>query len=306
MNLPLNTNIGLTVEALRTRTTVEFDAALREDVFTLNGAPQKGKGLARVTRHLDHIRKAVGNSARARVASENAFSADAGLASSASAFAALTVAAFEALGVRKTPEEASTYARLGSGSAARSVLGGFVEWKAGTTHEASRAVELAPPSHWDVHDVVLVFSGAEKKVGSSEGHPLAKTSPMNDARLAEVEKLLPVVRKAIRERDVAGMARATELDALLMHAVMMTSDPSLVYWTPETVAGIHAVRQWREEGVPAFFTIDAGPNVHVFAAGAAAAREVAQRAERELGLAPGDVIASGPGAGARVLREHLF
>lgn len=303
LNLPLTGSISLTVDNLVTRTTVEADASLGRDALTINGAVQEGAPLRRVVQHLDHLRKRAGNPVFCRVASENTFAASAGLASSASAFAALTVAGFAALGAEASPREMSAYARLGSGSAARSLFGGFVEWRAGARHEESYAEPLAPVDHLDLHDVVVVLSEGEKKVGSLEGHALAGTSPLNAGRVGRVPTLLHEVREGVRARDVRRLGEAAEEDAYLMHAVMMTSRPSLLYWAPETVAGLHAVRRWREEGLSVYATIDAGPNLHLLCP-AGEAPEVARRAREELGVA--NVLDNGPGEGARLIGRHLF
>lgn len=302
LNLPVTSSLSLTVDKLVTRTTVVADPALRADELTINGARQTGAPLARVVKHLDQLRKRAGNSARCRVVSENTFAASAGMASSASAFAALTIAGFEALGVRVDAREASTFARLGSGSAARSVLGGFVEWHAGASHEASYAEQVAPPSHMDLHDVVVILSEGEKKVGSAEGHGLADTSPLHAGRIARVPHLLREAREGIRARDVDRLGAAAEEDALLMHAVMMTSRPSLLYWTEGTLAGLHAVRAWREDGLKVYATIDAGPNLHLLCMGADAP-EVAKRARDE--LRPAAIMDNAPGEGATLIARHL-
>ena len=302
LNLPLTGSISLTVDRLVTRTTVEPDPSLRRDELTLHGAPAPEPARLRVARHLDHLRKRAGASAYCRVASENSFPSSAGLASSASAFAALTVAGFAALGADVAPREASAYARLGSGSAARSVFGGFVEWRAGASHEESYAEPLAPPSHMDLHDVVVVLAEEEKKVGSLEGHALAETSPLLAGRLARVPALLDEVRRGVRERDLGVLGPPTEEDCYLMHAVMMTSRPSLLYWAPETVEGLHAVRRWREEGLGVYATLDAGPNLHLLCMGRDAP-EVARRAREAFPRAT--VLDNAPGEGARLVDRHL-
>lgn len=303
LNLPLSSSISLTVDKLVTRTTVEARDDLKSDELSINGVAQSGAPLVRAQKHLDRLRDRAGSHLRCRVASENSFAASAGMASSASGFAALTVAGLGALGAKVDEREMSALARLGSGSASRSLFGGFVEWHAGADHETSHAEQIAPASHWDLHDVVLVLSEGEKKVGSSEGHELAGTSALNAGRLARVPRLLDEVREGIRLRDVDRVGRAAEEDALLMHAVMMTSTPGLLYWTPETMAGMLAVRRWREEGIRAYFTIDAGPNLHVLCEGRDAP-EVARRARAELGV--GSVIDNAPGEGARLVDRHLF
>lgn len=303
LNLPLTSSLSMTVDKLVTRTTVEASADLKEDSLAINSIPQAGAPLARVVKHLDRLRERSGSELRCRVSSHNSFAASAGLASSASAFAALTVAGFAALGAKVEPGEQSAFARMGSGSAARSIFGGFVEWHAGEDHASSRAEPVAPAEHWDLHDVVAVLSEGEKKVGSHEGHEVADTSPLNAGRVARVPDLLREVREGILARDVHRVGRAAEEDALLMHAVMMTSRPSLLYWSPQTLAGLHAVRAWREEGLAVYATIDAGPNLHLLCEGRDAA-EVARRAKESLGAA--SVIDNAPGEGARVVQRHLF
>jgi diphosphomevalonate decarboxylase len=303
LNLPATSSVSMTVDKLVTRTTVEPDPALAADTLAINGVPQMGAPLARASKHLDRLRKRAGHTERCRVASENTFAASAGLASSASAFAALTVAGFAALGADVAPREASAFARMGSGSAARSIFGGFVEWHAGKTHEESYAEPIPAAPSLDVHDVVLVLSEGEKKVGSAEGHELADSSALHGARLARVGALLRDVRAGLAEGDFARIGRAAEEDALLMHAVMMTSQPPLLYWTGRTLDAMHAVRRWRDDGLHAYFTIDAGPNVHVLCP-ARDAPVVAKRARDE--LACEGVIDNAAGKGAEIVGRHLF
>lgn len=292
----------MTVDKLVTTTTVVADASLKADALVINEQSQQGEPLARVVRHLDHLRKRAGSSLRCQVTSHNSFPSSAGLASSASAFAALTVAGFDALGAKVDAREASCFARLGSGSAARSIFGGFVEWHAGKTHDESFAEQIAPATHLDLHDVVVIFEAGEKKVGSSEGHGLADTSPLNPGRLARVPHLLDQVRAGVLTRDIDLLGAAAEEDAILMHAVMMTSQPSLMYWAEGTLRGLHAVRAWREGGLKVYATIDAGPNLHLLCDGRDAA-EVRKRAEDE--LHPTSMLDNAPGEGAALIRRHL-
>lgn len=305
LNIPLTNSVSMTLAGLTTRTTVELREDLSTDTLVLNGEDAGKEATERVVRHMDHMRRAAGVELHARVESVNSFPASAGLASSASAFAALTVAAADAMDLDRSPEELSALARLGSGSAARSLMGGFVEWEVGGDHESSTAHQLAPESHWDLHDVVLLVEEGEKDVGSSQGHGLAKSSPLLKGRLKAVDTMLPELREGIRDRDLTTVGKVAEADALAMHAVMMTSDPSLLYWAPGTVEILHAVRRWRREGLEAYFTIDAGPNVHVLTE-AADVPELKQRARSELGLAGDQVVDAGPGAGPELTKDHLF
>ncbi len=294
LNLPLNDSVSMTLDVARTITEVEFSPSLSADVLTINGVSASQAALRRVSRHLDLLRERAGVAWRARVASRNTFPMGAGLASSAAAFAALTAAAAGALGVALDGAEMSRVARRGSGSAARSVYGGYVWWHAGTDDASSFAEPLAPPEHWDVRDVVAVVAEEEKKVSSAEGHLLAHTSPFLRARLAQVQRLLPRVREAILRRDLSALGPCIEADALAMHFVMMSSRPPLFYWAPETVALLKAVQVWREAGVAVYFTIDAGPNVHLICEAEDVERVVARVRRLEYVRR---VIVAGPGPG---------
>jgi diphosphomevalonate decarboxylase len=297
--LPANNSVSLTLRELTTTTTVAFPpGAGSRDEAEVDGKPLSGSGLERVKAVLDPLRRRAGVKARARVASRNSFPAGAGLASSASAFAALAAAAAAALGLHLPPRELSAAARRGSGSAARSVFGGFAELGTDGT-----AWPLAPPGHWDLRDVAVVLSREHKKVGSTEGHLRARTSPLYTARLRFVEQALPEVRAAILARDFPAIARLAEADALAMHSVMATSEPPVVYWSRDTLRLLEAVEGWRREGLPCAYTLDAGPNVHILAPGGSAAR-VASRVRR---VVPGaDVRVCRPGPGVRLSRGHLF
>jgi len=302
-NIPLTDSLSITLDGLSTRTTVIPEPEAKADSLILDGQAASDEATHRVARHLEHLRKRAGVTAKCRVVSENSFPAAAGLASSASAFAALTHAGFAAFGAEVDLREQSAFARLGSGSAARSIHGGFVAWQAGTGHEDSVAMPLAGPDHFDVHDVVAILSRREKKTGSLHGHALAHTSPLLQGRLEVVPKLLARAKEGVIHRDMVALGEPTEADCYLMHAVMMTSEPSLLYWAPETVAGLHAVREWRDDGLAVYATIDAGPNLHFISKGADAP-EVARRARALFGEQT-EIIDAPPGEGARLVDDHL-
>jgi len=299
LRLPASGSISMNLDSLTTRTTVRFDPALPRDELILNGEPAAEAARQRVSEFLTHVRQLAGISLAARVESVNNFPMGAGIASSASAFAALSLATSAAAGLELDERDLSRLARRGSGSACRSVPGGFVEWEAGRGDEDSYAHSIAPADHWALSDCVAIVSREHKATGSSAGHPLADTSPLHPARLAQVDENLRRCRQAILERDFEALAAVTEADCHLMHAVMMTSSPPLIYWQPGTLAVMHAVQQWRSEGLPACYTIDAGPNVHVICAAEAEAQIVARL--REL---PGvlDVLVAHPGGPARLER----
>ena len=255
--------VSMNLDSLYTRTAVSFQPSLPYDESVINGHEMAGKGRDRISYILDIIRGMSNISERAEVITENNFPSGAGIASSASAFAALALAGSKAAGLKLDERELSRLARRGSGSAARSIPGGFVEWQAGTGDEDSFAFSIAPPDHWELVDCVAIVTTAHKKTGSTEGHSIAGTSPLQAARVADAPRRLEICRDAILSRDFNTFASIVELDSDMLHAVMMTSTPSLHYWKPETILIMNAVRQWRNEGIPVCYTIDAGANVHV-------------------------------------------
>lgn len=298
LRIPANDSISMNLEGLHSQTSVRFDPSLVGDRLILHGKEIQGPGLIRVSAVLERVRDLAGTRLFARVESKNNFPSGAGIASSASAFAALAVAAAAATGLELSEKDLSRLARLGSGSACRSVPGGFVEWQAGADDESSYAFSIAPPEHWGLVDCIAIVSQERKPTGSSEGHALADTSPVHPARLAGAQRRVEICRRAILERDFNALAELAEQDSTLMHAVMMTSKPPLFYWMPATLAVMHAVRAWRKEGVPVFYTVDAGPNVHVICP-----IESASRVSRDLNEIPGvkQVLIATPGGGARLI-----
>lgn len=300
LRLPANGSISMNLAGLETRTTVAFDSKLASDQLTLNGAQASEEQRSRVSQILDLVRAVAGISSFALVESANNFPSGSGIASSSSAFAALALAASVAAGLQLDEAELSRLARRGSGSASRSVPGGFVEWHAGQRDADSFAVSIASPAHWALVDCIAVVSEAHKQVGSSAGHPLAATSPLQAGRLQGADARLAKVRNAVLGRDFAALAEVIELDSNLMHAVMMTSTPSLMYWQPASVAVMHAVRAWRAAGLPAAYTLDAGPNVHVITLTEHAA-ELGSRLAQIDGVIR--ILTAGAGEGARLLPE---
>lgn len=270
LRLPVSGSISMNLTGLETRTSVTWDDGLSSDSLTLNGVPTTGPALERVSGFLDIVRRMAGFNLRAAVSSENNFPMGTGIASSASAFAALSLAASHAAGLSLSEMELSRLARRGSGSACRSVPGGFVEWLPGSGDADSYAVSIAPPTAWDLVDCVAILSSEHKATGSARGNTLAVTSPLQAARVADASRRLDICRNVILERDFAAFAEIVELDSNLMHAVMMTSTPPLFYWLPETLTILQTIRDARSHGLPACTTVDAGPNVHVICEKAAA------------------------------------
>ncbi len=297
LRLPSNGSLSMNLGGLHTRTTVTFDPTLPADHLTLNGQPQRGAALARVAAFLDIVRQMATHTQFARVESANNFPTGTGIASSAAAFAALALAASTAAGLQLNEPALSALARRGSGSASRSVPAGFVEWQPGKAHN-SHAVSIAPPGHWALVDLIAIVSQEHKSTGSTQGHALADSSPLQAARVADTPRRLSQCRAALLQRDFAALADIIEHDALMMHAVMMTSQPALIYWQPATLGIMHAVQSWRAAGQPLAFTIDAGPNVHVICE-AGSAPDIATR----LGELPGvlQVLSATPGGAVQLV-----
>ena len=292
----------MNLDGLFTRTTVTLDAFLVSDELFINQKEVGGKGLGRVSQILDLVRVRAGKNHFMRVESENNFPAGAGIASSAAAFAALALASSRAAGLTLSEAQLSWLARRGSGSASRSIPSGFVEWMMGTGDEDSVAVSIAPPEHWNLVDCVAIVNASHKKTGSTEGHAIAGTSPLQNARVADTPRRLDICRNAILKKDFESLANIIELDSDIMHSVMMTSNPPLMYWQAATVGIFHEVRAWRASGLPVGYTVDAGANVHVICLG-----EYAKDVEKRLRESPGvsDVLGAGVGGAAKVITSPL-
>ena len=297
LNLPAVPSLSITLASLWTRTTVDFRADLSADHFTLDGT-QNPAQTARVSACLDLLRQQVGDQRRAMVESTNNFPTAAGLASSASGFAALFGAASRALGLQLKDTELSCLARRASGSAARSIYGGFVEMPIDTTAEDT-ARPLLAAAEWPLEVVIAITSGAPKTVGSTSGMQHTAASSHFYDRWVEMAAVdFAAAREAVLAHNFAALARASERSCLKMHAVMLSADPPLVYWRSATLAAIQLVRDLRRDGVPVFFTVDAGPQVKAVCLPGATATVAAALADL-----PGveNTLTSRLGEGVRIL-----
>jgi diphosphomevalonate decarboxylase len=282
--LPQAASLSVALDKLLTTTTVELGVAA--DSFELDG---RAEDAGRARQLLD----AAGIRERARIVSRNSFPTAAGLASSASGFAALAVAAAAASGSKRSVEELSALARLGSGSATRSVPGGWAVW------EGESARQVFPPSHWDLRFCIAICAAGPKDVGSRDGMKATReTSPYHAAWIEQCRRDLPSALKLLHERDLPGLGALAERNALRMHADALAADPPLLYWQPATIACLQALRELRTSGTQAWPTIDAGPHVV-----AICAPEGAARVEARLRAVPGvtDVLVCAPAGGAQVV-----
>jgi len=266
LKLPQNGSISLTLDALWTRTRVSFDENLETDQLWLNGERASALQTLKVHKFLNLIRQTYGLSLAAQIQTENNFPTGAGLASSASGFAALALAATSAAGLHLSQEELSRLARQGSGSACRSIYGGFVEWQRGESElgQDSFAVPLDEKPDWPLLMAVLVLNDSPKALSSGDGMAqTVATSPLYPAWLASIESDLAQMRAAIQAKDFTALGSLMEHNALKMHATALAARPSVIYWQPVTLALIARVEKIRASGLECYLTIDAGPNLKV-------------------------------------------
>ncbi|PIU34151.1 diphosphomevalonate decarboxylase [Candidatus Shapirobacteria bacterium CG07_land_8_20_14_0_80_39_18] len=303
LRLPANDSISMNLSNVFTITTVEFSEKIKKDIIIMDEHKFDEKEEKRISSHLDLIRDLARFKSFARVKTKNNFPKGSGIASSASGFAALTMAGVAAAGLKLNEKHLSIIARQGSGSACRSIPDGFVEWKSGTSSNNSYAHMIFPPNWWKIIDVLVIVEKKTKKVSSSEGHILTASSPFYKSRISGIKNKLTVIKKAILDRDFEIFGTILEGEAINMHAVMMTSTPPIFYWTPVTFELILTVRGWREEGILVYFTIDAGANVHL----------ICQEKDKQkvIGCLKGmkgikEVILNQPAIGTRLINKHLF
>lgn len=298
--MPAVPSLSVTLEGMTTTTTVTFDESLEADLLVLGGVVLAGRPAARASAMLDRVRARAGIALRARIESASDFPTAAGLASSASGFAALALAASRAAGLTPSPEELSDLARQSSVSAARSIFGGYVELPVPPEGAVALSAALvADGSRLPLTVLVAVTREGEKSVSSSAGMALTeRTSPYYPAWVADAPRLFSRIRGAILEGDFTAVGAAAEVSAIRMHAAALASEPPILYWTGATVAVLEAVHALRSEGLEAYATIDAGPHVKVLTrpADAAAVR-------REISRVPGvrGTIETRPGQGARLI-----
>ena len=259
--LPATSSISLTLNDFYTDTAVTFDPELNQDQLTLNHQMQSPTA---VSRFLDHVRHLAQIDTRARVTSLNHVPTAAGLASSASAFAALALAASRAAGLNLTPTALSRLARRGSGSATRSIFGGAVIWHRGSDDQSSFAEPLTIQPTLPLRMLVVTVSDQKKAVSSRTGMAnTVATSPYYQAWVQSNEALIAPMITALAENDLTTIGALTELSSMRMHAAIMAEEPPFTYFLPETLRAWQLVQEQRALGIPAFATMDAGPNVKI-------------------------------------------
>jgi diphosphomevalonate decarboxylase len=301
LNLPAVGSISVTLKELFTQTQVHFDPDLKQDLLILNGKRAACEIEQRARNFLDLIRLKTGIKFNAEIVSHNNFPTGAGLASSASAFAALALAASKAAGKTLTRAQLCELARRGSGSAARSIFGGFVEMKMGRESNGSDAIaiKLADHNYWHIVLLIVITDTLEKDVGSTQGmNHTENSSPYYSRWIKTSANDLKEMRLAIKNRDFEKMGELAEYSCLKMHALCFSARPALIYWNHLTVELMHCVRKLRNSGLPAYFTIDAGPQVKVITL-----PEYTPALQKELQEIPGikKIIETGLGPDAKLV-----
>ncbi len=266
LNLPVTDSLSLSLGTLGSHCRMAFHNG-PADLVQLNGTdlPPDHPFVCRLAGFLDLFRRHAG--CRFRIETVNSIPTAAGFASSASGFAAI-VKALDALHGWQLPERSlSILARLGSGSASRSLWQGFVHWHAGSDADGMDSFAEPLQEHgtdqWtDLRIGLLILNRGRKATGSTEAmRRTVETSALYDAWPRQVATDLAAIRQAIRDRDFQALGAAAEANALAMHATMMAARPAVLYWQPESVEAMHRVWAARADGLALYFTMDAGPNL---------------------------------------------
>ncbi|CAM2735478.1 diphosphomevalonate decarboxylase [Actinomyces slackii] len=304
LTIPTTSSLSLTLGGTRTTTTVSFEEGARgADTVTIDGVRPSPAQVARVSRFLDLVRHRAGLTAPATVHSSSTVPLAAGLASSAAGFAALALAASRAAGMELDARALTRLARRGSGSAARSVLGGLVLWNAGKDDETSYAEQVVLPTAQpdgppDLAMAVMVLTQERKEISSTAAmRATMGSSPLYPAWVESSAVDLREALAALRSGDLPRLGEVVEANALGMHAAMMASRPAIMYWTPRTLEALRAIAALRHEGMPVWATIDAGANVKALTSGACGERVAAALRERLPGVS---VWLRRPGGAARI------
>ena len=296
LKIPENGSISMNLSNLITTTTVEFDPKYKKDLITINNKSNKQEE-NRIIKHLNLIKKKANINLKAKVVSINNFPAGTGLSSSASGFAALTFATSKALGLNLDEKELSILARQGSGSACRSIPDGFVEWV------GEGAKSLHPPDYWKIIDVVAIVSREKKDIPSTDGQKLATTSPFFKTRLNNINKKISQFKESLKTKNFTQFGQIIEGEALELHAIMLTSTPSLIYWQPETIKLMKLVKKWRSENLEVYFTVNTGQDIHLIVE-EKNTEQLIKKLEKIKEIKK--IIVNQPAVGSRLTEKHLF
>ena len=294
--IPQNGSLSLTLDHFYTDTTVCLDDNATQDTFILNGIKMDP---TKVTKFMDLIRQQANVSTPAIIESVNHVPTMAGLASSASAYAALALAGSKAYRLELSPKDLSRLARRGSGSACRSIYGGFVEWKKGYDDASSYAVPFIENPTWDIKMIAIVVNGSQKKVASRAGmQTVVNTSPYYPAWIKQAELDLENIKQAILAKDFTKMGQIAESSAMRMHALNLSATPHFNYIEAQSLMAITQVEELRAHGIECYYTMDAGPNVKVICQGKDLQAILAKLKQH---FADEQLLVSAAGPGAKII-----
>jgi len=296
--IPFHDSISVCVDALCTKTTVEVDSSLKENIIVVDGKPFTGRDTERVEIILYKLKKLANYPGFFKVVSRNSVKTGKGLGFSASGFTALGVAASKTLSLNLDYISLSEIVRLGAGSATRSLAGGFALWYA-NKDGYSYAEQLVFP---DNMDFTMIIAPIHSETKTDEAHAEVVSSPLFQTRLRNTDHMIELMKSAIMKGDTATIGQLAEEDTLNLHAVTMTGKSHLVLWEPDTIRLIREVNKLRNSGIECWYSMDTGPSVFVntFQKNSYA---VVERM-REIGFS--DVIISGIGDKPKLTSTHLF
>lgn len=264
MIIPYTDSLSLTLDEFYTTTSVEFNEHLTEDQFTIDGSIVSGPGYQKLVKFMDVVREVAGISDYANVKSENHVPMSAGLASSASAFAALSAAAIQAAGVHLSSKDLSRLARRGSGSATRSIFGGLAKWNAGHDDLSSFAEPIQEHVDFGLEMMAIMIDRGPKKISSRSGmQSVVETSPYYSAWINVVKNDMARMQDAIIKKDINLIGQISQTNAMRMHALNLSAEPNFSYFTAETIEAMNLIDNLHSMGMNCYYTLDAGPNVKV-------------------------------------------
>jgi phosphomevalonate decarboxylase len=299
LRLPYHDSISVCAKELTTTATVDFDHQFTEDVIEINGLVAKGNEAKRVMAVIEPLRKLAKNKDYFKLVSKNNLTNVKGVGYSAAAFACITLAASTALNLNGSLSDLSEIARLGSGSASRSLVGGFAIWYANKKGR-SFAQQLDDGTRVKLAmGIVPLASDVKTEVAHEE----SVSSPFFNSRVREVKRDIPKMLRAIRKGDVSEVSRIAENDSLSLHAVTMTGKRGLVLVSPETINIIRRVRAMRDDqGIPVWYSLDTGPSVFLNTQ-PEYLQKVCDDIQDTVHL---PVVKSEVGGSARTIDQHLF
>ncbi len=302
INLPENGSLSVCLDTMNTVTTVEFSKDFKVDSITIDGN-SADRELARILRHINEIRKMAKITDKVRMVSKNSFPNASGLASSASGFAALAVAGSKAAGLNLPQKELSILARHGSGSAARSIPDGYVEWLNGDDNLSSYSYSMFPANHWDLAAIAVVITTEKKDVSTTAGHAITTSSPFYKLRIKSLPNYIDEMKKTIADKDFEKFGEMLEAECLNFVSMSLTSSPYIIYWEPTTIRIMKLCKKLRDKNLLAYFTMDAGPQpvIYCLQRDALKISKIINETEGVI-----DTIISRPTIGTRLIEDHLF